>query len=134
MSPMHQSLIDKWYAAVRASDGAALAAIATDDIALTWNGDPDRLPWAGTHVGIAAVMAFFQTLGRYIEVVSVAPVYRLDAGDAMVVVLEGSWLARETGRRVTARACNLFRFRDGRIASYEVYNDSGKFADALRPA
>jgi uncharacterized protein len=127
-----QELIDRWYAAVRAGDSNALADVVTPDIELTWNGDPERLPWAGTHSGIAAVLAFFQTLGRYIEVVSVVPIYRLDAGDAVVVALEGRWLARDTGRQVTARACNVFRFRDGRISSYEVYNDSGKFADALR--
>jgi len=32
---------------------------------------------------------------------------------------------------IRARACNVFRFRQGRISSYEVYNDSGRFADAL---
>jgi uncharacterized protein len=131
---MQQELIDCWYAAVRAGDSKALADVVTADIELTWNGDPKRLPWAGTHLGIAAVLAFFQTLGRYIEVVSVVPIYRLDAGNAAVVVLEGCWLVRDTGHQVTARACNVFRFRDGRIASYEVYNDSGKFADALRSA
>jgi uncharacterized protein (TIGR02246 family) len=128
---MSQALIDRWYDAVRTGDAATLADVVTDDVVLLWNGDPAHLPWAGRHVGIDAVLAFFQLLGRHIEVVSVAQVYRVDAGEAVIVALEGQWRTRDHHRAVHARACNVFRFRDGRIASYEVYNDSGRFADAL---
>ena len=131
---MNNTLVDRWYAAIRGGDVEALTDVVTDDVVLIWNGDPARLPWAGTHVGVSAVMAFFQNLGRHIEVVSVIPLYRLDAGDAVVVVLEGRWKSRNTQCAVTARACNIFRFRNERISAYEVYNDSGKFADALQPA
>ena len=128
---MTQALLDRWYAAVRAGDAEALSAVVTDDVVLLWNADPARVPWAGTHVGVAEVSAFFRALGEKVEVVSVTPVYRLDAGEAAVVVLEGQWRTRRGGRLINARACNVFRFRDGRIASYEVYNDSGRFAEAL---
>jgi ketosteroid isomerase-like protein len=128
---MTQVLIDRWYAAVRSGDAAALESVVTRDVVLLWNGDASRLPWAGSYVGVDAVLAFFRKLADYIEVVSISQLYRLDAADAVVVVLEGEWRVRGTGSSVTARACNVFRFRDGRISSYEVYNDSGRFADAL---
>jgi uncharacterized protein len=128
---MTQALIDRWYAAVRSGDSAALASVVTEDVVLLWNGDPAHLPWAGSHLGIDAVLAFFRKLGEHIEVISVSQVYRLDAGDAIVVVLEGEWRVRERNSSIRARACNVFRFREGRISSYEVYNDSGRFADAL---
>jgi ketosteroid isomerase-like protein len=128
---MTQALIDGWYAAVRSGDAAALASVVTEDVVLLWNGDPARLPWAGSHFGIDAVLAFFRKLGEHIEVISVSQVYRLDAGEAVVVVLEGEWRERVRNSSIRARACNVFRFREGRISSYEVYNDSGRFANAL---
>jgi uncharacterized protein len=131
---MNTTLVDRWYAAIRDGDAGALTDVVTDDVVLLWNGDTSHIPWAGTHVGVAAVLAFFQNLGRHIEVVSVTPLYRLDAGDAVVVVLEGRWKTRNTQCDVAARACNIFRFRNGRISAYEVYNDSGKFAAALLSA
>jgi uncharacterized protein (TIGR02246 family) len=128
---MTQSLIDRWYAAVRTGDAAALRDVVTEDVVLLWNGDPARLPWAGRHSGADAVLAFFKKLGADIEVVSVSQIYRLDAADAVVVALEGEWRVRRSGSTISARACNVFRFRDGRISSYEVYNDSDRFADAI---
>jgi ketosteroid isomerase-like protein len=126
---MSQALIDRWYTAVRSGEAAALASVVTEDVELLWNGDPARLPWAGSHRGIDAVLAFFRKLGEHIEVVSVSQLYRLDAGEA--VVLEGEWRVRGHASSIRARACNVFRFRQGRISSYGVYNDSGRFADAL---
>jgi uncharacterized protein (TIGR02246 family) len=126
-----QALIDRWYAAVRSGDATALASVVTEDVELLWNGDPARLPWAGRHAGVEAVLAFFRKLGEHIEVVAVSQVYRLDAGEAVIVVLEGEWRVRGHASSIRARACNVFRFREGRISSYEVYNDSGRFADAL---
>jgi uncharacterized protein len=128
---MSQALIERWYAAVREGDAATLADIVTDDVVLLWNGPAD-LPWAGRHVGVDGVLAFFKSLGRHIEVISVSPLYRLDAGEAVVIALEGQWRTRAGGQVIDARACNVFRFRDGRIAGYEVYNDSARFADAMR--
>ena len=128
---MTQALIDRWYAAVRSGDAGDFASVVTGDVELLWNGDPARLPWAGSHRGIEAVLAFFRTLGEHIEVISVSQLYRLDAGEAVIVVLEGEWRVRGRAASIRARACNVFRFRQDRISSYEVYNDSGRFADAL---
>lgn len=57
---MTQTLVDRWYAAVRTGDANALADVVCDDVVLLWNGDPARLPWAGTHTGVEAVMAFWR--------------------------------------------------------------------------
>ena len=128
---MTQAILDRWFAAIRAGDSASLRDVVTDDVVLLWNGDPTRLPWAGRHEGVDAVLAFFKTLSQHIEVVSVSQLYRLEMPDAIVVVLEGQWRTRRTQHPVSARACNIFRFKNGRISFYEVYNDSGRFADAI---
>ena len=63
--------------------------------------------------------------------IGVTVVDRIDAPEATVIVLDGRWRMHATGREIAARACNVFRVRDGKISSYEVYNDSGKFAAGL---
>jgi uncharacterized protein len=65
-------------------------------------------------------------------VIRVAPVERFEAPAAIIIVLDGHWRVRATGRELKARACNVFRIRDGKICGYDVYNDSGAFAAALR--
>ncbi len=127
-----QAVLDRWYAAVRANDANALREITTDDVVLYWNADPAVIPWAGTHQGRDAVLAFFKTLATHIEVIAVVPRDKIEASAATIIVLDGHWRMRGTGRELKARACNVFRFRDGRICAYEVYNDSGAFAAALR--
>jgi uncharacterized protein len=127
-----QALLDRWYAAVRSNDAAALASITTDDVVLYWNADPAVIPWGGRHEGRDAVLAFFKTLSEHIEVVNVTVVDRIDAPAATIIVLDGQWRTRDSGQEISARACNVFRTRDGKISAYEVYNDSGRFADALR--
>jgi uncharacterized protein len=128
-----QMLLDRWYAAVRANDATALADITTEDVVLYWNADPTVVPWAGTHRGRGAVLAFFNLLATSVEVVAVKVADRIEASDAIIVFLDGEWRARATGKTIEARACNVFRVRDGRICAYEVYNDSGRFAAALVP-
>jgi hypothetical protein len=126
-----QGVLDRWYAAIRSADAEALAAAASPDVVVRWNGPPDRIPWAGEHPGVAAAGAFFRTIGMHLEVLSVVPVERVAEGDRVVIILAGRWRVRSNGRLVEARAANLFTLREGRVAGYEVFPDSAAFAAAL---
>jgi uncharacterized protein len=128
-----QALLDRWYGAVRAGDSAAMAEITTDDVVLYWNADPALLPWAGQHQGRDAVIGFFKTLTAHIEVIGVVALDKIEAPAATIITLDGHWHVRRTGRHLKAKACNIFRFRDGRISAYEVYNDSAAFTEAMKP-
>lgn len=131
--PDHDPLAG-WYAAIKSGDEAALRSAVTDDVFVLWNGDPARIPWAGRHDGIEAVGQFFRTLSHHVEVLSVTPVERFDGAGATIVIVEGRWRIRDTETVIAARACNLFRLRDGRVSGYEVYNDTAPFAEALAAA
>jgi ketosteroid isomerase-like protein len=41
---------------------------------------------------------------------------------------------KASGVEIKAKAANVFRFRDGRLAGYEVYPDSAAFVRALTQA
>jgi uncharacterized protein len=124
-------ILPRWYAALKAGDRAAFAEIASPDIVVRWNGPPDRVPWAGEHRGLDAVLAFFARVGAALEVLSVETVETIAAGDRIVVILAGHWRVRATGEELRLRACNIFSFRDGRVAGYEVFPDSAAFVKAL---
>jgi ketosteroid isomerase-like protein len=128
---MTEDVLSAWYAAIRAGDGAALAAAATPDLRIRYGGRPGLLPWSGTWEGIAAARAFFDRVAAHLEVLEVVPLRRIVDGETVVVVLAGRWRARSTGREVAAQVVNVFTLREGRVAAYEVFHDTAALWEAL---
>lgn len=126
-------VLARWYAALKAGDLAAFREVAAPDVVVRWNGPTDLIPWAGEHHGVDAALAFFAKVGGALEVLSVEPVERLIAEDKALLVLIGRWRVRATGQDLHLRAANLFTFKDGRVAAYEVFPDSAAFVRALHP-
>lgn len=133
MSPATDDILTRWYAALKAGDMAAFRAVAAPDIVVRWNGPAALIPWAGEHHGVEAALAFFTKVGAALEVLSVEPVERVLTGDKALLVLKGHWRVRATGQELHLRAANLFTFRDGQVAAYEVFPDSAAFVQALHP-
>jgi uncharacterized protein len=128
---MAADILDAWYGAIRSGNAENLRAVITDDAYIYWNGDPTRIPWAGRHTGADAMLDFFRSLAGLIEVVAISETGRIVAESHAVVTIQGEWRHKADGRIIQATACNLFRFRDGRISAYEVYNDTARFDAAL---
>lgn len=128
---MSAAILERWYAALKAGDAAALAAVTTEDVSVAWNGPVGLVPWAGEWVGRAEVLRFFRLVGAALEILSVEQVQRVEGPDAVAVVLLGHWRVRATGVELKVRGVNLFTFRDGRVASYQVFPDSHAFVAAL---
>lgn len=131
---MSQAVLDRWYAALKAGDAAALAAVTTDDVTVRWNGPPGIVPWAGLWEGRTKVLTFFKRVAEHLEIVSIETVNRIEADAGIVIILEGHWRVRASGEELKVRAANVFRFEGERVASYEVYPDSYSFAKALAKA
>lgn len=125
-------LLARWYAAIRAGDVDALAAITTEDVAVRWNGPQGVVPWAGEWTGRERALTFFREVGAHLDVLSVETVFRQDTADAVVTVIEGHWRVKATGRDIRMRSANVFRLSGGRVAAYEVFPDSHAFVEALR--
>ncbi len=129
---MTQDVLAAWYAAIRAGDAAALAAVATPDLTITYGGRPSLLPWSGIWTGVAEAMRFFAAVAQHLEVLEVTPMRRITEADSVVVILSGRWRARATGREVAARVANVFTLREGRVAAYDVFHDTAALWEALR--
>jgi ketosteroid isomerase-like protein len=131
---MSQAILDRWYAALKAGDASALAAVTTDDVTVRWNGPPGIVPWAGLWEGRTKVLTFFRRVAEHLEILSIETVARIEGEGGVAIVLQGHWRVRASGEEIEVRAANLFRFEGGLVAAYEVYPDSYAFAKALAKA
>ena len=128
---MSTDLLDRWYAALKAGDAAALAAVTTEDVVVRWNAPVGLVPWAGVWEGRTKVLTFFRRVAEHLDVLAVEPVFRIAGAEGVAVVLNGHWRVRATGEDLHVRTANIFRFEDGRVAAFEVYPDSYTFAKAV---
>jgi hypothetical protein len=131
---MSTDILDRWYAAIRAGDAAALAAVTTDDVVVRWNGPPGVVPWAGVWEGRTKVLTFFRRVAEHLDVLAIETVHRIEVQGSVAIVLAGHWRVKATGEELHVRAANVFRFEGGLVAAYEVYPDSYAFAKALAKA
>jgi hypothetical protein len=124
-------VLDAYYAALKAGDVAALRAVVADDVVVTYHGRPGLLPWTGAWRGFDAYRDFLGRVGAALEILEVTPAARIVDGARVIVLLDGRWRARATGREVAARVVNIFTLRDGQVAGYEVFHDTAALWEAL---
>jgi ketosteroid isomerase-like protein len=81
--------------------------------------------------GFDAYRDFLGRVGAALEILEVTPAARIVDGARVIVLLDGRWRARATGREVAARVVNIFTLRDGQVAGYEVFHDTAALWEAL---
>ena len=127
------TLLDNFYAAIKAADAPALAQCVQPDFNLHWQGTRS-IPWAGDWQGVDGLLAFFKLLDQHILVLDVQRLHTLSNDQVTIVVLKGRWKTRASGVELSAMAANVFEFADGKIRSYTVLNNTAAFAEALAAA
>ena len=89
------------------------------------------VPWAGEYVGKERVAGFFQALGGSVEVAD-HPVHDVVAqGDTVVATGGVTFSVRETGKAGSSSWVYIFKLANGRVQSYDQFNDPG-LAEAFR--
>lgn len=122
------------YAAFERGDVPGINALLAPDVAWTYHGPRDAIPFAGTWRGPDGVMAWFGVVGAAIKVEGM-DIQSVDAAGDKVYArgVERSFVPG-TGGRYAANWVHEFVVRDGRIVSYEEIIDSALVVDALTPA
>lgn len=101
-----------------------------DDVRFTAHLD-ESVPWSGRYDGKDEVLGYFQALGGSVEVGG-HPVGSIIAdGDAVVATGDVAFTVRATGQPGSSAWVYIWRVRDGRIASFDQFNDPG-LATAFR--
>ena len=96
----------------------------TDDVRFVSHLDP-VVPWAGEYAGKGDVTRYFHALGGAVDVAD-HPVTSLVAqGDTVVATGDVSFRVRETGKEGASTWVYIWKLTDGRVRSYEQFNDTG---------
>lgn len=116
------------YAAFGRNDPSVL--FAAMDPAVSWNeaeGNPlaDRNPYVGAQAIGEGV--FGRLLGA-IDGFSAVPVTFIDGTDDVVVLGRYGGTMKASGAPLDAQFCHVYRFRDGKVMSFQQYTDSAQWA------
>jgi uncharacterized protein len=116
------------YAAFGRNDPSVL--FGAMDAAVSWNeaeGNPlaDRNPYVGAQ---AIGEGVFGPLMAAIDGFTAVPATFIDGGDDVVVQGRYGGTMKGSGARMDAQFCHVYRFRDGKIVSFQQYTDSAQWA------
>ena len=89
---------------------------------------PDGKAWIG---GDAIVQNLFIRLGSEWDAFVVTPKEFYDGGDTVVAECRYTGVHKATGKSIDAQACHVWKFRDGKVTSFQQYLDTGQMQDAM---
>lgn len=81
------------------------------------------MPWHGDYQGKGAVPKFFEAIAHTVDVKAFEPGEFVAQGDTVVSTVHFGCRVRATGRDASTRWVFLWKFRDGRVESYEQFHD-----------
>ena len=121
------------YAAFGRGDVDAILGAVADDV--DWGSDTSATgaPWFGIRNGKQAVAAFFEDLGKAVEVEDFTPLTfgSNDDGDVFAVVRYAARV-RETGKVAKMQIHHWFHFTAGKISYYRGTEDTAITLDAFK--
>ena len=119
------------YAAFGRGDIQAILDSLTDDVEWVLPGPPEVLPFAGVRRGRGQVAQFFAALDATLVFELFEPREFVAQNDKVVVLGRSRDRMRRTGRVVENEWAAVFKLRGGKIARYQVYEDTAAFVSAL---
>lgn len=119
MSNANAALIERFENSYLAGDIDDVMTILSDDIVVH---EPTSVPYAGDHRGKQAFLGLQQQFVGVWDLPDGVELEILPAGDDRVLVLvDGTAIARATGEGYRLRIAEVYTVTDGRIASIEVF-------------
>ena len=95
-----------------------------DDVTFVSHLDP-VVPWSGEYTGKADVTRYFQALGSAVDVADHPVTSLIAQGDTVVATGGVSFCVRDTGKVGESRWVYIWKLANGRVRSYEQFNDTG---------
>lgn len=102
----------------------------TDDVRWMTHFDP-VVPWSGNYQGKPDVPRFFAAIAGAGDVTAFAPAEFVAQGDTVVSTGDFGIKVRATGKSSLTRWVFIWKFREGRVCSYEQFHDAS-ITDAFR--
>jgi uncharacterized protein len=122
------------YGAFKRGDIPTVLSIMAEDIEWTTPGPKDVVPFVGRFKGRDAVAKFFEALATHEEIVTFEPHEFIVDGDVVVAGVYYKARVKSTGRIYEGETVHVFRFRNGKVASFREYLDTVQMAAAYKAA
>jgi uncharacterized protein len=123
--------VEGFYAAMgRADIPLILGAL---DPRIVWN-EAENFVYAdkSPYLGVEAVLTgLFARLAGEWDGFSAVPHEIVDGGETVVALGRYGGVYKATGVKVDAQFVHVFRFKDGKVASFQQYTDTAQFKDAV---
>ena len=120
------------YVAFNRGDLDTILAALTDDIDWAADTSSDGAPWYGVRNGKTEVAAFFEDIGKAIEIDDFTPLTYAASGDGDVfAVVRWVWRSRHTGKLAKMQLHHWWRLTNGKIAYFRGAEDSASTLAAL---
>jgi ketosteroid isomerase-like protein len=114
--------VTKIYEAFGRGDIDAIVAQLSEDVRWVTHLQP-IVPWSGDFSGKAAVPRFFAAIAGSVEVTSFKPNDFIAQGNTVVSFGEFGCKSRATGKSALTPWVFIWKFREGRVQSYEQFHD-----------
>jgi ketosteroid isomerase-like protein len=111
------------YEAVGRGDISALLDLMTDDVEWAFQG-PSSIPFAGTRHGRDGVAEFFTLIGANLEFEVFEPYAFIGDGDTVVALGRERSRVIPTGRTVVQEWAHVYTLREGKIATFQGFEDT----------
>jgi ketosteroid isomerase-like protein len=89
---------------------------------------PDGKAWVG---GDAIVQNLFMRLGSEWDGFTVTPHEFHDAGDTVVAECRYTGVHKATSKSIDGQACHVWKFKDGKVTSFQQYVDTAQLQEAM---
>ena len=93
---------------------------------------PTDNPNAGTFNGKEAVLGSFGGLGSTLHFTTFEPREFIAQNDKVVSLVYAEATVRKTGRTLVNNEAHVWTFRDGKVARFQIYEDTAAVAAAHR--
>jgi ketosteroid isomerase-like protein len=133
MSQESLAIVQDAYAAFGRGDIPAILDALADDVAWELVGEEGAFPTFGKRRGKAGALAFFQALGGGQDFSVFSPDAFHVAGDTVFVQGHETFKVIATGKTVSTDWMHVFAVRDGKIAAFREFTDTGAILAAARP-
>lgn len=132
MSEANLAAVQAIYAAFGRGDVEALLDAMTDDVEWREVGRPSDFPAFGDRRGKAEVANFLRFVGESADFTAFEVGAMDAAGDKVFVTGFNSRVFKRTGKTAAAEWCQIFTFREGKVARFIEYIDTAPIAEAYR--
>ncbi len=123
-------VVQHGYEAFGRGDIPTLLDLLTDDVEWIFQGH-SVIPFAGTRHGHEGVAEFFSLLGETLEFEQFEPREFVAQGDTVVVLGFERSLSKATGHTIEQEWAHVFTLRDGKIAKFRAFEDTGAYVEAF---